>query len=102
MVKKVSFVFILLLMCALSSETVLAKTDNSVTDLGEIVVTAGRYKEFKREVTSHMTVVDEQDIAMSPARDLGEFLAEKGIGHINKTPGTLDRKSTRLNSSHYS
>ncbi len=89
MVKKVSFVFIVLLICALSSEAVVAKADNSVTDLGEIVVTAGRYKEFKREVTSHVTVVDEQDIEMSPARDLGELLAEKGIGHVNKTPGTL-------------
>ncbi|MEW5691709.1 MAG: TonB-dependent receptor [Candidatus Hydrogenedentota bacterium] len=60
-----------------------------VTELGMIVVTASREKEPKREVIANVTVIDEAEISHSSARDLGELLAEKGIGHIHKYPGTL-------------
>ncbi len=52
-------------------------------------MTAGRVKEKKREVTSNITIIDEEEIKASSARDLGDLLAEKGIGHIKKYPGAL-------------
>jgi len=65
-----------------------AKTANATVSLDEVVVTAGRFKELKREVTSNISVIDEREIALSPSSDLGELLAEKNIGFINKYPGT--------------
>ncbi len=57
--------------------------------LEEMVVTASRTKEEKKYLTSNVTIIDKQEIERSSARDLGELLAEKGIGHIHKYPGTL-------------
>ena len=56
---------------------------------GEIVVTAGRVEELKKEVTSSVTVITRKQIEESPAQDLGELLAERSIGHIQKYPGAL-------------
>ena len=56
---------------------------------GEIIVTAGRVEELKKDVTSSVTVITREEIKESPARDLGELLAEKSIGQIQKYPGTL-------------
>ena len=57
--------------------------------LEQVVVTASRVKEKKKEVTANVTVINEREIRNSSAKDLGELLAEKGIGHIQKYPGTL-------------
>uniref|UniRef100_B3EJS6 TonB-dependent receptor n=1 Tax=Chlorobium phaeobacteroides (strain BS1) TaxID=331678 RepID=B3EJS6_CHLPB len=54
---------------------------------GEIVVTAGRVEELKKEVTSSVLVISREEIKESPATDLGELLAEKSIGNIQKYPG---------------
>lgn len=56
---------------------------------GEIVVTASRIEELKKESTASVTVISREEIEMSPAEDLGDLLAEKSIGHIQKYPGTL-------------
>lgn len=63
--------------------------DQSVTELEDVVVTAERSKEPIKEVNSNITVLDEQEIEMSPAKDLGGILAEENIGHIQKMPGNL-------------
>ncbi len=65
------------------------KNKKGPVSLGEMVVTASRVNEKKREVTSNVTIITQKEIKISPARDLGELLAEKGIGHIHKSPGTL-------------
>ena len=65
------------------------KGRESVTMMEEVVVTAGRVKEKKREITTNVTIIDEEEIKASSARDLGDLLAEKGIGHIQKYPGAL-------------
>ncbi len=57
--------------------------------LKEVVVSASRVKETKREVTSNVTVITSKEIALSPAVTVGDLLAEKGIGHIQKYPGGL-------------
>jgi len=63
--------------------------------LEEVVVTAGRVEEKKKEITSNVTIIDEEEIKSSSARDLGDLLAEKGIGHIQKYPGALSAVGIR-------
>jgi len=60
-----------------------------VSKMEEMVVTAGRVKEKKREITANLTVIGAQEIMLSPARNLGDLLAEKAIGYIQKYPGAL-------------
>jgi vitamin B12 transporter len=59
----------------------------SAITLEEMVVTAGRIKEKKEEITTNVTIIDKKDIEDSSATDVGDLLAEKGIGHIHKYPG---------------
>jgi len=60
-----------------------------VSKMEEMVVTAGRVKEKKKEITVNLTVIDAQEIKLSPARNLGDLLAEKAIGYVQKYPGSL-------------
>ncbi|MBN1929827.1 MAG: TonB-dependent receptor [Chlorobiaceae bacterium] len=55
----------------------------------EIIVSASRVEELKKDATASVTVISREEIEMSPAEDLGDLLAEKSIGHIQKYPGTL-------------
>ena len=64
------------------------KDTEIVSTMEEVVVTAGRVKEKKKEITSNVTIIDEDEIKVSSATDLGDLLAEKGVGHIHKYPGT--------------
>jgi vitamin B12 transporter len=59
---------------------------NTVT-MDEVVITAGRVEEKKKEITTNLTIIDEEEITNSSAANLGDLLAEKGIGHIHKYPG---------------
>ena len=63
--------------------------------MDEVVVTAGRVVEKAQDQTMSVTVIDAEEIAASPARDLGDLLAEKGIGYIQKYPGALTTVSIR-------
>ncbi len=60
---------------------------NKSTSLEEMVVTASRYKESKKELTTYAMIITEDEIRQSSAKNLGELLAEKGIGHIHMYPG---------------
>ncbi|MDD9302486.1 MAG: TonB-dependent receptor [Desulfobacter sp.] len=55
-------------------------------DTDEMVVTASRVKEKKKEVTQTVQTIDKIEIEASGASDLADLLAEKGIGHIHKYP----------------
>lgn len=57
--------------------------------MDSVVVTASRVEETQREITINMTVIDAQEIALSPSTNLGELLAEKGLGAIKRYPGSL-------------
>ncbi|MCD4743280.1 MAG: TonB-dependent receptor [Desulfobacteraceae bacterium] len=61
-----------------------------IISMDEVVVTAGRVKEKTREITSNVTIIDEEEIKTSSAKDLGELLTEKAIGHSHKYPGALN------------
>jgi len=65
-----------------------AQTNEAAASImDDVVVTASRVEEKREDLTSNVTVIDEQEIEMSSAVDLGDLLAEKGIGHIQKYPG---------------
>ncbi len=89
MIRNFFFIFCLFGLCLWVQDMVQAGKHNATTPLEEVVVTAGRFKELKREVTNHITTIDEHEIEMSTARDLGDLMAEKNIGHIQKYAGAL-------------
>ncbi|OQY11323.1 MAG: TonB-dependent receptor, partial [Desulfobacteraceae bacterium 4572_19] len=60
-----------------------------VTNIDEVVVTAGRVDEKKWNVPVNITVITTEDIAQSTGRNIGDLLAEDGTGHIHKYPGGL-------------
>lgn len=60
-----------------------------ITTLGEVVVTAGRIEESKKEVTANVTVVSREEIEQATARNVGDLFAEMGLSHIQKYPGSL-------------
>ncbi len=55
----------------------------------QVVVTASRIEESKKEVTSNISIITSEDIAQSPSRNLADLLAENGLGHIHKYPSSL-------------
>jgi vitamin B12 transporter len=64
------------------------KERSDITELDEVVVTAGRIKEKKKEIIANVTVIDKEMIQASSAKDLGELLSENGVGYSKKYPGT--------------
>ena len=69
---------------------IFAQEEGNVITMEETVVTAGRVKEKKREITSNVTIINKEEIKNSSAKDLGELLTEKGIGHSQRYPGALN------------
>jgi vitamin B12 transporter len=67
------------------AEDVLVQEEPAV--LAEVVVTASRTAESKNEVSSNLTVINNDEIHSSTSRNVGDLLAEKGIGHVQKYPG---------------
>jgi len=72
---------------ALAGDTRTNKDNPKV--LKEVIVTTSRVKETLRDVTANVTVITSDEIAQSPAQDVGDLLAEQGVGHIHKYPGGL-------------
>ncbi len=91
--KKVVWLAGLLSFCFFSS-TAMAITEsspdatglNSGQALEDMVVTTSRVGEMKKEVTQTLKTIDKFEIEASGASDLGDLLAEEGIGHIQKYP----------------
>ena len=59
------------------------------TMMDEVVVTASRTAESRKEVSGNLTVIDREELDQSVSRNVGDLFAEKGIGHIQKYPGNL-------------
>ena len=51
----------------------------TVATLDEIIVTAGRAEESRREITSNVSVIGEDDIAASAASTLADLVTEHGL-----------------------
>jgi vitamin B12 transporter len=84
-----------LLSMAVCSSAFAAEPEQSPVVMDEVVVTAGRVVEKVQDQTVSVTIIDADEIAESPARDLGDLLAEKGIGYIQKNPGALTTVAIR-------
>lgn len=72
---------LILLSLLMVSTTLYAKT------LDKIVVTANRAAESVKEITSTVTVYEEEQIKQTAANNLGEFLESINMGHVHKYPG---------------
>ena len=70
-----------LMLCCLPvwADDVVRQSGESVTNLDTVVVTAGRIEESKEDVTTNITVIDEDEIRQSAVQDLGDLLAERGF-----------------------
>ena len=62
--------------------------DHAIPTMDTVVVTAGRVAEKQATLSNNVTVIDSETIRQSPARDLGELLAEQGFA-VRQYPGTL-------------
>lgn len=71
------------------------ETHKETLVLEEVVVTSGRVSEQKKEVSAHVTVLDETAIRRSSADTLDEILAEQATGHIHRYPGSLTSMGMR-------
>ncbi len=83
------FMVLVFILPALSAAENDGEKQKIVTAMDQIVVTASRAEEQRKEITTNITVVSEEDIKMSSARDIGDLLAEKGVGFVKKYPGNL-------------
>ena len=87
--KKQAIILILTGVIMTTGLPLFAAESEQTTALDEMVVTAGRTEEAKRDVTVNIMVIDQQEIEMSTALDLGQLLADNSIGHIQRYPGAL-------------
>ncbi len=91
MQKRISlFVSIVVLACMFFS--VRSGYSEELSELGEIVVTATRVEEQKKDLPVSVQVITEEDIKNSTAQNAGDLLAEAGLGHVQKYPGAMTAK----------
>ena len=81
--------FALGLAATLPASPTLAVPADSPPTMEEIVVTAGRIAEDKKTVSSHVSLINREEIEQSSAATVADLLAERGIGHIQKYPGAM-------------
>ncbi len=74
--------------CILSLVTPASAGDDT-TNLGEIVVTATRVEEPKKDVPASVQIITQEDIKDSTARNAGDLIAEAALGNVQKYPGAL-------------
>ncbi|HOY09873.1 MAG TPA: TonB-dependent receptor plug domain-containing protein, partial [Candidatus Omnitrophota bacterium] len=82
---------IVLIVCLLSGSP--ATAFGRDMDLGEIIITASRMGQREGAVSSDITVITPQDIALSPSRSMSEVMEEQA-GIFMYEPGTSLKVST--------
>ena len=87
--KHFNVLFSLSFIAASVSPGLAAETAEQPKRMDQILVTASRIEESKKDVTSNISVISREDIAQSPSRNLADLLAENGFGHIQKYPNSL-------------
>jgi vitamin B12 transporter len=80
---------IVVLSLCLCVSNVASGTEGEPVVMDKVVVTAGRIAESTKEVSANITVIDREAIIQSPTVNLGDLLAERGLAHIQKYPGSL-------------
>ncbi|MEF9438084.1 MAG: TonB-dependent receptor, partial [Candidatus Mariimomonas ferrooxydans] len=61
--------------------------ETKVIELGEVVVTATRYKERLTSIPAHVTVISEENIKNSTARNIPDILRTEAGIHVNDIAG---------------
>ncbi len=87
--KKCYSVLTVQLLTSICGSICTAQTAEHAVSMDEVIVTAARTSESKREVSANVTVIDQEEIRQSASRNIGDLLAEKSIGHIHKYPAGL-------------
>lgn len=65
------------------------------TVLDTVVVSESRVEETKKSVSANISIISREAIEKSPTRNLADLLAEKGLGSVQKYPGSLTSVSIR-------
>lgn len=65
------------------------KEEKAVSRMDEMVVTATKVEEPKKDVPASVQVITQEDIRNSPARDASDLITEAGLGHVQKYNGGL-------------
>ncbi|MCP4719625.1 MAG: TonB-dependent receptor [Desulfobacteraceae bacterium] len=88
--KKCLWVLILLTIWILPAAVMADESqDTKEETLDEMVVTASRSREAKQEISASITIISQEEIRQSTARDLGELLFKTGNVWIRQYPGAL-------------
>lgn len=87
--KKTYSTLIGMLALTMSSHSASAADTAVSTMMDEVVVTASRFEESKKDVSANVRVISRNEIMQSAGRSVADLLAEKGLGHIQKYPGAL-------------
>lgn len=66
-----------------------AFAEEKTASLEEIVVTATKVEEPKKDVSASVQIITQEDIKNSTARNAGDLIAESAIGHVHKYPGAF-------------
>jgi len=74
---------------AFSMFSVPAYAEEKTASLEEIIVTATKIEEPKKDVPASVQIITQEDIKNSTAKNVGDLVAEAAIGHIHKYPGAL-------------
>ncbi len=81
--KRLFFMIVVLILCSAFAEA------EEISTFEEIVVTATRVEEPRKDVPASVQVITQEDIKNSTAKNVGDLIAEAGVGHIHKYPGAL-------------
>lgn len=98
MKKRMNVILALLVLSApptVRGETTEPVEPETALTLAEVVVTASRFAESKNEVSSNISVITSDELQASTSRNVGDVLAAKGLGHVQKYPGNLTSISIR-------
>ena len=66
-----------------------AFAEEKTASMEEIVVTATKIEEPKKDVPASVQIITQEDIKNSTAKDAGDLISEASIGHVHKYPGAL-------------
>lgn len=66
-----------------------AFAEEKTASLQEIVVTATKIEEPKKDVPASVQIITHEDVKNSTARNAGDLIFEAAIGHVHKFPGAL-------------
>lgn len=84
------FVCFCLAISAYAEESVVApKEEKKIAKIDDIVVTATKTEESKRDVSAAVQIMSAEDIKHSTAKNAADLIVESGVGHVQKYNGGL-------------